>query len=90
MVANVLGVMGNLSKRVGWRVRRKVPILMVCGALLGSGSVWIIDVSNITLIDGDTHLTNGMFQVPANIAFHVDMYTILATIWLLTLFNWRK
>lgn len=70
--------------------RKEVPKLLVLLALMGTVSLWMIDVNNVLTCNGVERASNGFFSVSAQKLFHIGLYGAVAVIWFMVFLNPRK
>lgn len=64
-------------------MRWTLVIVALLLGIIGHSGYWVMDVSNVVLSGGGTHVTNGWWTWDAVITHHVGMYVTLVALWTL-------
>lgn len=72
------------------RVRKQINWKLAALLAIGGVNLWLIDVTNYALVNGEQEVSNAIFNMSSNLLFHISLHLCGAVILALTFFNWRK
>lgn len=70
--------------------RKRINYKLVALLALGGVCLWLIDVTNYALVNGEKEVSNAIFNMPSNLLFHIALHLCGAVILGLTFLNWRR
>lgn len=71
-------------------IRKWIDFKMVALLAIGGVNLWLIDVTNYALVNGEGKVSNAIFEMSSNLLFHISLHLCGAVILALTFLNWRK
>jgi hypothetical protein len=68
-------------------IYHRVPVWTVVLAIAGTVAVWMIDVHQVIIENGQEMSTNGFFSIEAKKAYHIGLIASPIIIWILAVFR---